>query len=496
MKRTIQLTVIMLLIALVANAQYQIGKKTIIYTDSGRDNRQIETIIYYPSNAGGTDAAIASGEFPAIIFGHGTAMSDPMLYQYLWDALPAAGYICLIPTTEGGSPPFSAPRHEAFGLDLKFINLQIKSEGSNPSSFFYNHLSDKTAIMGHSLGGKATLIAAANNNEITTIITLCAALGNPPFPYSSYGYDAITNSLPFVAVPCLVVDTEFDCVVPENEGHQATYNLIPADCKTYVKIFGGGHCYMASSDASNCETTEGLIGGNCAGDFTISRAEQNQTVLEIILPYLDFMLQDIASAEVEFLDYITTSSKVSHLRDCSVPNATIQDIDLYNEVESISVPYGTSQNTAVSQLAQDIWISDSGSHEYNVFLNWTVAGFNANVAANYVATGTFTLPDEVQQTMPPTNLIVTANITVEPFVYLSSDVHNEEFFIYPNPANDKIYFEILSSKNDDIIEIYTIFGSLIRQQRITASEMIDISELRSGIYFIKFRDKNIKLSVE
>lgn len=496
MKLTIELTVIMLLMALVTNAQYQVGKKTITYTDSGRENRQIETIIYYPSNSGGTDAAIAIGEFPAITFGHGTAMADPALYQYLWDALPAAGYICLVPTTEGGSPPFSAPRHEAFGLDLKFINLQIKAEGNNTSSFFYNHVSQKTAIMGHSLGGKATLIAAANNDEITTIITLCAALGNPPFPYASYGYDAMANSLPFVTVPSLIVDTEFDCVVPENEGHLATYNLIPSECKTYVKIFGGGHCYMASSDASSCETTEGFIGGNCEGDFTISRAEQNQTVLEIIIPYLQFTLQDIAIAEDDFLEYITTSTKVTHLRDCEIPLPTIAEIDLYDIVENINVAYGTAQNIAVSQLAPSIYISDSNNEEHNVSLNWTVAAYNANVSATYAATGTFTLPEEVQQTTPPTSLYVTATITVQPFVNNPCLIIDEEFAIYPNPANEKIFFKIFSPKDYEVIEIYNIFGSLIKQQRITVSETIDISELKSGIYFVKFRDKEIKLSVE
>lgn len=496
MRKNLQLTAILMMISLFAFSQYQVGQKVITYTDPDRGDREIETYIFYPSTTGGVDAPIASGEFPAIIFGHGTAMADIELYQYLWDALPVEGYICLVPTTEGGSPPLSAPDHEEFGLDLKFLNVKIKSEDLNSSSFFFNHVTANTALLGHSVGGKAVLIAAANNTDLTTIVTLTAALGNPPWPYDGYGYDAITNSLPYITVPSLVVDTEFDCVVPDDEGHQMTYDLIPAECKTYVKIFGGGHCYMASSDASSCESTEGWIGGNCEGDFTITREEQNQTVLDIIIPYFEYMLKNVAIAEDEFLAYITTSPEVTYLRDCETPDPTIEDIDLYSAVENITVAYGTSEVTAKSQLVQNIYISDSEGGTHNVVLSWTVAGYNANVAATYVATGSFTLPAGVIQTTPPTTLSVTATITVQPFVSTPTFDSEEDFAIFPNPASEKVYFKILSPENDEVIEIFTIFGSLVKQHKITENETIDISDLSSGMYIVRFRDKLIKLSVE
>ncbi len=496
MKRKLHFLTLFIVISLVVNAQYQVGSKTITYIDSDRDNREIETIIYYPSSTGGVDAAIASGQFPAITFGHGTAMADPALYQYLWDALPAAGYICLVPTTEGGSPPFSAPYHEPFGLDLRFINSTIIAENLNASSFFFNHVSDRTAIMGHSLGGKATFIAAANNTELTTIVTLCAALGDPPFPYTSNGYDAINNSLPFVTVPSLVIDTEFDCVVPDDEGHQMSYDLLTTQCKTYVKIFGGGHCYMASSDASSCETTEGWIGGNCEGDFTITREEQNATVLEIILPYFEFMLKDVLIAEDEFLAYITTSPEVTYLRDCAMPDPEIDEIDIYNAVQNITVPYGTPQNTAVSQLVQNITISDTDAGTHIVALNWTVAGYNANAPAAYTATGTFTLPAGVLQTSPPTSLSVSAQITVDEFVSNPQINVETEISIYPNPAKDMLYYQVLNADGNETLEIYSIYGTLVRQSKITEKGNLDISDLSSGIYLIKFKQKFIKLSIE
>ena len=182
----------------VLNAQtYSVGYKSMNAHDANRD-RDIPTTIYYPSDVEGENAAISDGVFPAVIFGHGTGMADESLYDYIYEALVSEGYIVLFPKTEGGMPPLSTPKHEPFGLDLKYLNFVIKFENTNPGAFFNGHVSDKTAIIGHSLGGKGTLIAAANNTDVTTIITLCAALSNPPWPFAGNGYDVVNNSLPYL----------------------------------------------------------------------------------------------------------------------------------------------------------------------------------------------------------------------------------------------------------------------------------------------------------
>lgn len=321
---------IFIFISFAAKAQtYSVGYKNMNVHDDVR-NRDIPTTIYYPSDIGGENAAISDGVFPAVIFGHGTGMADESLYDYIYEALVSEGYIVLFPTTEGGMPPLSVPKHEPFGLDLKYLNLFIKFENTNPVAFFNGHVSDKTAIIGHSLGGKGTLIAAANNTDITTIITLCAALSDPPWPFAGNGYDVVNNSLPYITVPSLVVDTEFDCVVPEAEGHYVTYDLLNVDCKTYVNILGGGHCYMASHSGTGiikCETAE-----NCSGNFTISREEQNNTVLDIIIPFLDYYLKEVDVALDDFLDYISTSPAVTYERDCEISglaNMSFEDVEIF-----------------------------------------------------------------------------------------------------------------------------------------------------------------------
>jgi hypothetical protein len=59
------------------------------------------------------------------------------------------------------------------------------------------------------------------------------------------------------------------------------------------------------------------------------------------------------------------------------------------------------------------------------------------------------------------------------------------FLIYPNPATDKV--TIISKEEIQAIEVYNQQGQLVmRKDGNSVSNTIDISELRQGIYFLKF----------
>ncbi|MDD4773328.1 MAG: GDSL-type esterase/lipase family protein, partial [Eubacteriales bacterium] len=99
-----------------------------------------------------------------------------------------------------------------------------------------------------------------------------------------------------------------------------------------------------------------------------------------------------------------------------IPPPTIAEINPDGVVLDITVPFGTSKGDAEAALAQKIKIKDSSGVEHEVYLTWGIAGYNSSMAGNYLATGTFGLPDSVSQTVPPTALQVTATVTVEPAV--------------------------------------------------------------------------------
>ena len=70
------------------------------------------------------------------------------------------------------------------------------------------------------------------------------------------------------------------------------------------------------------------------------------------------------------------------------------------------------------------------------------------------------------------------------FTAASIDETNINFNIYPNPVNDKLY--IVTEEEVKEVVVYDVFG---RRQQLSAisgqSSVIDVSDLKSGIYFVK-----------
>ncbi len=113
---------------------FQVGHRQVTYIDPARNNRQIQTEIYYPANTAGDNVPVASGQFPFLVFGHGFLM-DWDSYKWMWDSLVPLGYIIAFPRTEGSI----SPNHLEFGKDLRFLNEKIKSENTNSTSFLYQN---------------------------------------------------------------------------------------------------------------------------------------------------------------------------------------------------------------------------------------------------------------------------------------------------------------------------------------------------------------------
>ena len=126
-----------------------IGHTTITFNDPTRSGgfgsgggvgRQIQTEIYYPANTNGENVALANGQWPIIVFGHGFAMNWDA-YSNIWNYLVPYGYVMAFPRTE--SSLFPAPNHLDFGLDLAVVGEQLFAVGQNSSSMFYSKLSEK-----------------------------------------------------------------------------------------------------------------------------------------------------------------------------------------------------------------------------------------------------------------------------------------------------------------------------------------------------------------
>lgn len=313
---------------------YQIGHRLVTYTDPARNNRQIQTEIYYPSNTAGDNVAVASGQFPFLVFGHGFVMSWDA-YKWLWDSIVPLGYIIAFPKTEGGM----SPSHLEFGKDLRFLNEKLKSENTNNSSFLYQKVANTSAIMGHSMGGGASFLAADNYTNFTTLINFAAANTNP----------SSINAATRVTRPVLMFIGENDGVTPPAQHQIPMYDSCASGCKTRVTIKGGGHCYFANYNF-NCNFGEMTT----SPQPTITREEQQARVAYLLIPYLNYMLKGNATAGSLFLNRLTNNSNITYVRHC---NTAIEQYDLLANIQIYPNPTSNSINIMLPNYTSNVNIS-------------------------------------------------------------------------------------------------------------------------------------------
>ncbi len=292
--RSIFLAFLLLVSSTILAQLFPIGTRNIDFFDQAR-NRTIGTVVHYPALVAGNDAEVADGGFPVLVFGHGFLMGVTS-YNNFRDHFVPRGYILVLPTTESGFPD-----HGAFGEDLAFLSDALQAAGTDPGSPFHDHISPNTALMGHSMGGGASVLGAAGNSSIRTLVNFAAAETTPS------AIDAAAS----VTAPTLIFAASADCVTPIAQHQQPIHDAIAADCKALVNITGGGHCYFANNDGI-CDLGE----LSCASSFTIDRVMQHDVVNDIAGLWLDAFLKDDGPSFAGFLDSLGTSDRFSGTTTC------------------------------------------------------------------------------------------------------------------------------------------------------------------------------------
>jgi dienelactone hydrolase len=294
-------------ISLLVSAQFQIGHRTITYADPSRTGgfgsgggtgRQIQCEVYYPASTSGENSPVAAGSFPVITFGHGFVMAWDA-YENIWEHYAPLGYILIFPRTEGG---FS-PTHLEFGKDLAYVTNQFITKTTISTEPFYNHYNNRSAIIGHSMGGGSSVLAAAQSTApFNVLVGMAPAETNPEASLAATSVD----------IPALIFSGSGDAVTPAADHHTPIFTGLNSSCKQFISITGGAHCYFANSNF-NCDLGEGTSGG----DITIDRAEQHDIVFEILDSYLDFYLKLNATSWTAYLADIQ-DTRVVETNNCTV----------------------------------------------------------------------------------------------------------------------------------------------------------------------------------
>jgi pimeloyl-ACP methyl ester carboxylesterase len=301
------LTLAAFLFLYVAHAQpYLIGSRNITFNDPSR-NRNIGTQIRYPGATAGANAEVAAGVFPVLVMGHGFAMGYDV-YSNLWNYFVPKGYIVALPTTEGGLLP--APSHGAFGLDLAFVAEALQAANLDPSSPFFGKVAPATALMGHSMGGGASFLGAANNTNIQALVNFAPAETDPS------AVAAAAN----VSVPTMVIAGANDCVTPIPDHQGPMYAALTTSCRAFVNITGASHCQFAESNF-NCNFGE----LTCSPSAAISRGVQHGIVNDFAGLWLDHFLKGVPGAFEAVQDSIANSTRVTAQFDCLTTG--VNDLD-------------------------------------------------------------------------------------------------------------------------------------------------------------------------
>jgi hypothetical protein len=68
-----------------------------------------------------------------------------------------------------------------------------------------------------------------------------------------------------------------------------------------------------------------------------------------------------------------------------------------------------------------------------------------------------------------------------------SDNFENSVKVYPNPTTGKIYLAGIDAEN---VRVYSLTGSLVYENNTVTNDVIDLSDLENGIYFISIKDEN------
>lgn len=213
-----------------------------LYAAPAGTNADYSALVYYP-----TDATAAP--LPVIVFGHGF-LSPPELYRATCRHLASWGFAVIAPRT--ALELF--PSHAAYAADLRASATVLFDLGNDPASPLYQRIdASGVGFTGHSMGGGASLLAAAGDPRTRAVAVLAAADTRPS------AIDAAVN----IDVPVLYITGSQDTFTPnpfhtrpmfDNTAHAA-----------WMDIRGGFHCGFilaplpeAVCDAGSIPRTEQL----------------------------------------------------------------------------------------------------------------------------------------------------------------------------------------------------------------------------------------------
>lgn len=154
-------------------------------------------------------------------------------------------------------------------------------------------------------------------------------------------------------------------------------------------------------------------------------------------------------------------------------------------VGPVQVAYGTPIEDVIMVLpATTLLFTSYMPLNIPVELDWTVANYDAFTVGDYTATGTFDLPEELNQATPPLELKVVTIVTVVPDDTSIPEVSLQGLSLFPNPARQQV--KLVAGQIIEKVQVFSLDGKLIFGLEPQNKELeINVAEMEQGIYLLR-----------
>jgi len=139
-----------------------------------RNARTLNCRVYYPATVEGAEAQIdtAHGPYPIVAFGHGFFMQTGYYLSH-FRHLATHGFVVI-------APQFPDTQHGELADDLLYCVEYLRQQHSSGGSRFRGLIDTASiGLSGHSMGGGASLLAAARDSRVRVVAPLAAAETTP-----------------------------------------------------------------------------------------------------------------------------------------------------------------------------------------------------------------------------------------------------------------------------------------------------------------------------
>lgn len=191
--------------------------------------------IYYPGNSSGKP-------YPVIVFAHGFCSCSEW-HTWIGNCLASKGYLVLL---------FTVPNRTSTNV-LQWVDgieggISYLQQLNDESSQFRGMMNmSRLGIMGHSMGGMATIIAASSDSRIKVAVSLAAPyLGNTSFGdqytdafRSMIDWDSVLSASRTITIPIQFQVGTRDAFAANNT--KIYFEAANSSVKEFVTIEGGNH---------------------------------------------------------------------------------------------------------------------------------------------------------------------------------------------------------------------------------------------------------------